>query len=88
MSIKYQFSYLELYRNFVGIFAPTSAPKLVLINVFVFLQKLFTHKKLNRLPDWVGHGSAGAVATLFHDAIMTPAEGKFDFFSFELFFFP
>eukprot|EP00088_Acartia_fossae_P026733 TRINITY_DN2752_c0_g1_i1.p1 TRINITY_DN2752_c0_g1~~TRINITY_DN2752_c0_g1_i1.p1 ORF type:complete len:391 (-),score=70.98 TRINITY_DN2752_c0_g1_i1:1766-2938(-) len=37
-------------------------------------KKLFTYPKLNRLPDWVGHGVAGATATLFHDAIMTPAE--------------
>ena len=39
---------------------------------------MFTKKKLNKLPDWVGHGTAGAVATLFHDAIMTPAEGNID----------
>ena len=40
---------------------------------------MFSNKKLNKLPDWVGHGTAGAVATLFHDAIMTPAEGKPEF---------
>jgi len=38
------------------------------------VKQMFSYKKLNKLPDWVGHGTAGAVATLFHDAIMTPAE--------------
>ena len=42
----------------------------------IYFQQMFSYKKLNKLPDWVGHGTAGAVATLFHDAIMTPAEGK------------
>ncbi len=51
------------------------------LNIFdsynlIYFQQMFSYKKLNKLPDWVGHGTAGAVATLFHDAIMTPAEGK------------
>jgi len=31
-------------------------------------------KRTSFFPDHIGHGLAGAVATLFHDAVMTPAE--------------
>ena len=32
-------------------------------------------KKLSYLPESAVQAGAGAVATLFHDAVMTPAEG-------------
>lgn len=34
----------------------------------------FNSRKFKSLPDGVGHSAAGAVATILHDAIMTPAE--------------
>jgi len=34
----------------------------------------FNSRRFKSLPDSVGHGAAGAVATICHDAIMTPAE--------------
>ena len=44
--------------------------------LFLFQKWYFNSRRFKSLPDSVGHGAAGAVATIFHDAIMTPAEGK------------
>jgi len=38
------------------------------------MKKVFAKKQYTYLPDTVVHGAAGTIATLFHDAIMTPAE--------------
>ena len=37
---------------------------------------LISQTKYSRVPDTVAYGVAGSVATLFHDAIMCPSEGK------------
>lgn len=65
---------LRPFRGATVVIAGAGPAHALYFTCYEQVKKLFTHKKLNRLPDWVGHGSAGAVATLFHDAIMTPAE--------------
>merc|ERR1719295_1926819 len=38
------------------------------------MKKVLAQPRFSRVPEHLGYGFAGATATLFHDAIMTPAE--------------
>lgn len=65
---------LRLWRGATVVIAGAGPAHALYFTCYEQIKNVFLNKRYSKLPDWVGHGTAGAVATLFHDAIMTPAE--------------